>query len=247
MKKGRDNMIDFIIIEDNLTDLSKYKIIIDKVMMNYDIDYEITIYDKYSTKIKKLLKNNKFKIYIISNSDQKRNQEMIYYIREEQNDWQSLIILITEEETSNLNNKGLFLLDILSKQRDFKETLKRDLQICLKNYDQRPNTLKFCYKKTFYNIEYWKILYVEKQTDKKISKIKTIEKDYDIQGSLNQLEKKLDKRFLKCNRSYIINLEQIESYNPKENKMIFKNQETFDAISRNKKKEIINYLRRIEK
>ena len=43
MKKVRDKMIDFIIVEDNLLPLSNIKIIIDKVMINYDIDYQITI------------------------------------------------------------------------------------------------------------------------------------------------------------------------------------------------------------
>ena len=65
--------------------------------------------------------------------------------------------------------------------------------------------------------------------------------------SIARLEQILDKRFLKCNRSYIINLEQIETYNTKTNTITFKNKEIFDAISREKRKDIINYLRRIEK
>ena len=74
-----------------------------------------------------------------------------------------------------------------------------------------------------------------------------LEKDYFIPGSISSLEKKLDNRFLKCNRSYIINLEQIESYNSKTNLITLKNNEVLDAISMTKKKRIIQYMRGIDK
>jgi len=241
-------MIDFIIVEDNFTYLSKYKVIIDKVMMNYDMEYNITMYDKYSPEIKKLLSKEKFKIYIISYSKQKKSLEMIKYIREELDDWQSLIIVMYDEveEINQIGRQALFILDTIPKQKDFTQQLKRNIQICLKNYDQRPNTLKYCYKNTYYNIEYWKILYIEKETEMKRCKIQTVDKSYYIQGCLHQKEKLLDNRFLKCNRSYIVNLEQIESYNPKTNLITLKNGKILDIVSRDKKKEIINYLRGIE-
>ena len=59
-----------------------------------------------------------------------------------------------------------------------------------------------------------------------------------------QLEKiMLDKRFIQICRSIIINGEQIESYNVKTNIITFKNKEELNAISRSKKREIINYVR----
>ena len=86
---------------------------------------------------------------------------------------------------------------------------------------------------------------VQKEQDNKRCIIKTIEKDYYIQGNLHQIESQLDKRFIKCNRSYIINLEQVESYDIKKNILKFKNGIELYAVSRNKKKEIINYVRGI--
>ena len=77
----------------------------------------------------------------------------------------------------------------------------------MKNYDQRPNSLKYCYKKTYYNIEYRNIIYIEKEKDNKICKIKTKENHYYIPGSLKKIENKLDRRFIKCNKNYIINME----------------------------------------
>ena len=97
MIKVRDNMIDFIIVEDNFAYFSVYKTVVDNIMMNYDIEYNITVYDKFSSNIKRLLKKDNFKVYIISYSKTKNSLEMINYIREELDDWQSLIIIMNEE------------------------------------------------------------------------------------------------------------------------------------------------------
>ena len=238
-------MIDFIILEKDSFYLEKYKKMIDNVMMNYDLDYHFKIEDINK---KEKLNRNTFKVYII---DITKSTEAIKYIkgiREELDDWQSLIIAFytSLKEKQLLENQKLFILDYIERQKKFDIQLKRDLQICLKNYDQRPNSLKYCYKRIYYNIEYWKILYIEKEQDEKKCRIHTIEKDYYIQGCLNKLEERLDKRFLKCNRSFIVNLEQISCYDSKNNKIIFHNKEQIDAISRDRKKNIINYLRGIE-
>ena len=115
----------------------------------------------------------------------------------------------------------------------------------MKNYDQRPNSLKYCYKKTFYNIEFRNIIYIEKEKDNKICKIKTTENTFYIPGTLKKIQNNLDKRFIKCNKNCIINTEQMERYNIKKNIIIFKNKEELNTISRAKKKEIGNYFRNI--
>jgi len=58
-------MIDFIIIEDDLYYLNISKNVIDKVMMNYDINYNFIAYDKCR---KELLTKDNFKVYIINYS-----------------------------------------------------------------------------------------------------------------------------------------------------------------------------------
>ena len=80
-------MIDFIMVDDNLYYLHKSKKIIDKVMMNYDIEYNFIAYDKYR---KELLNKDSFKVYIISYKND--SIELIKYIREKLDDWKSLII-----------------------------------------------------------------------------------------------------------------------------------------------------------
>lgn len=235
-------MIDFIITEDDLYYVKESKKIIDKVMMNYDIDYSFIVYDKYR---KELLNKDNFKIYIITNKED--TIKMLKYIREELDDWKSLIIILYKEreEKENIIKQDLFIVDYINKRKHFEEKLYRNIQICLKNYDQRPNSLRYIYKNILYNIEFNKIIYIEKEQDNKRCIIYTKNKKYYIPGTLNNVLKLLDNRFIKTSRSYVINVEEISSYNVKSNILSFKSKIKLDCISRDNKKIIINHLRKI--
>lgn len=240
-------MIDFIILEDELIYVNKYKNIIDKVMMNYDINYNLNIYDKYNQKINKLIKNDNFKVYILYYDNTKDTLEMIKYIREKLDDWESLIIITYKDKKykTELIKESMFIVDYINKNKSIIPKLTRAIQICLKNYDRRPNTLRYSYKNIIYNIEYKRIIYIEKEPDNKRCIIKTLDNDYYIPGTIKQILSTLDERFIKSSRSCLINLEQISTYDIKTNTITFKNDIKFNTISRDNKKDIINYLRRL--
>lgn len=240
-------MIDFIILEDELIYVHKYKKIIDKIMMNYDITYNLSIYDSYNTKINKFLKNDNFKVYILCCDGTKNTLEMINYIRERLDDWESLIIITYKDKKykNKLIKESLFIVDYINRNKSIIPKLTRSIQICLKNFDRRPNSLRYSYKNIVYNIEYKKILYIEKEQDNKRCIIKTLDNDYYIPGTIKQILSILDKRFIKSSRSCIINLEQILTYDTKNNTITFKNDIKLNTISRDNKKDIINYLRKV--
>ena len=152
-------MIDFIILEEQEFEKEKYKIIIEKTMMNYDINYNIKPFQ-----VSDLENNKSFKVYLIEINSKKDNIEIIEKIREEQDDWQSMIITLsnTSEYKRLILEKRLLIVDYIEKISNWDKRLMSALQICLKNFDQRPNSLKYCYKKIIYNIDYCKILYIEK-------------------------------------------------------------------------------------
>ena len=168
---------------------------------------------------------------------------MIEYIREELDDWQSLIIMTQENKKDNINHRNFFILDTIMKNSHLECQLKRDIQICLKNYDQRPNSLKYTYKKINYILEYRNIIYIEKEQDNKRCIIKTNNNKYYIQGNLKTIKKLLDNRFFQSSRSFIINLEQVEKYDTKNNIIYFKNKQKKDVLSRNNKKDFIRMIR----
>ena len=242
-------MIKFIICEDEIVLANRYKNEIEKIMMNYDIEYTIKMFKGYNAKWKVTASNeDSFKIYLL---DIKTNEgsglDAARYIREELDDWQSMIIMITgyPEYKYEALGKRLLLVDFINKLDNCTSRLQDAIKISLKNYDKRPKSLKYTYKKIVYNIEYRNIIYIEKEQDSKRCIIKTTEGDFYIQGNLSCVEKLLDKRFLKCCRSVIVNLEQVLYYNKKTNIITFKNKMELDAVSRDNKKELINHVRGI--
>ena len=242
-------MIKFIICEDEVILANQYKHEIEKIMMNYDIEYEITMFKGYTQKWKiTASKEDSFKIYLLDiKTKEGSGLDAARYIREELDDWQSMIIMITAypEYKYEALGKRLLLVDFINKLDNCTNRLQDAIRISLKNYDKRPKSLKYTYKKIVYNIEYRNIIYIEKEPDSKRCIIKTIEGDFYIQGNLASIEKLLDKRFLKCCRSVIINLEQVSRYNKKTNIITFKSGIELNAISRDNKKELINHVRGI--
>ena len=242
-------MIDFIICEDNNVLSKKYKIIIEKFMMNHDIDYKCKSFSEYDKKWKDYIeKSNCFKIYILDIKTPKGSGlDAARYIREELDDWNSMIIIITsyQEYKYEALGKRLMLVDCINKLDNCDNRLIEAINICLKNYYNKQKSLHFKYKNILYNIEYKDIIKIEKEQDNKRCIITTTYGEFIIPGTLNKIISKLDKRFINCHRSVIINLDQVKSYNRRTNTITFKNNDQTNAISRDKKKEIINYARGI--
>lgn len=223
-------MLSFIITDNSK--ISKYKEIIDKVLINYDYNYEV----KQLTN--DIINTDSFKIYIIDNKE----LSLARKIRFEIDDWQSIIIYIGNNIEEVIKER-LFILDFIREDDNLLTLLERSILVALKNYDKRPNKLKYTYKKTIYNIEYYKILYIEKEKDNKRCIIKTNDNNYYYQSSLSSLENKLDNRFIKINKSIIVNIEQVDYYDIKDNLIVLKNKEKIYSISKNQKNKLIEKLR----
>lgn len=228
-------MIEFVILGQDKNLYSRIKIIIEKELMNYDYNYIIS--EKESS--------NKYKIYIVEYINNKKTLEKIRY---DNNDWSSMIIILSDDtKIPYVEKLKLMPIDIIDKKnKQLDDLLLRSIRIGLRNYDTRPKTIKYKYKTTYYNIDLKDIMYIEKEKDNKRVIIKTKEKEYLYPSTLTKIEELLDNRFIKCSRSYIINREQMQQYNTKDNIIIMKSGEQVNEISRNKKKDIINYLRNVD-
>ena len=234
-------MIEYIVYEEDNNYIKVIKDTIYNVMINYDIEYNIKVFNN----IKEIIdyKTSNFKVYILNdNLKEVSGLEITKHIRK--NDWQSIIILesIYKELKYKIIDEKLYILDVIIKDDKYKDNLQNNIKICIDIYDNTPNTLKYTYKKTIYNIKLQEIICIEKDNDNKRCIIKTSNNYFYIQGSLKNIEDKLDKRFIKCNKKYIININEVYYYNIKENLIALKNDIIISDISRNKKREIINLL-----
>ena len=228
-------MLEFILLNEEKEEKNKIQESIDKVLMNYEIDYKVI---KEET-LEKIINRDSFKIYILEGI---KGVEIAKKIRLNLDDWNSYILFIGNN-FEQIQKERLFVLDYIEKSENFYNLLERDIKAAMKSYDKRPNQLKFTYKKISYNIDYYKILYIEKEIENKRCMIKTKDNTFYIPISLKKIEENLDNRFIKCSKSHIINIEQVDYYDTKENIIALKNQELLTAISKKEKKNILEKLR----
>ena len=62
---------------------------------------------------------------------------------------------------------------------------------------------------------------------------------FKVPKSIVELEKTLDKRFLKVHRGFLVNLNMVRTFDVKSNVIYFSNGMKLDAVARNHKKELM--------
>ena len=238
-------MINFIVCDDNKEFLKKEKQMIDSFMMQYDTDYKIHLFNEYEKKFDEIAsKDIGFKIYLLDiQTKNGSGLDVARKIREEYDDWVSVIIVITafnEFKYEALGNR-LYLLDFINKLNECDKKFKEDLERAMKHYNQRNKCLKYEYNHILKQVEFRHIVYIEKEPDSKRCIIKTTYGEQIINKTLNETLKLLDKRFVKTSRSMIINTDFIREYIIKENKLIFTTGDYTYQVSRTAKKELKEY------
>ena len=198
-------MINFVICEDEDILASKYINVIDKFMMRNDAEYKIHRFKGYTKDWEKFVTTNtEFKIHLLDiRTSAGSGIDAARRIREEFDDWVSMIIIITaySEYKYEALSKRLMLVDFINKLDDFEIRLQEAFQICMKHYDKKFKSIKYNYHNVSYNVDFKDILYIEKEQESKRCIIRTIHGDFYIQRSLGDIAKELDKRFLKCSRT----------------------------------------------
>ena len=224
-------MINFVICEDEDILASKYINVIDKFMMRNDAEYKIHRFKGYTKDWEKFVTTNtEFKIHLLDiRTSAGSGIDAARRIREEFDDWVSMIIIITaySEYKYEALGKRLMLVDFINKLDRCESKLRESLLICIKHYNNRHKVLRYTYKNTAYSIELRHILYIEREPESKVCKIVTIYGTYPIQGTIKSVLKNLDSRFFKSCRGTIVN-----------SAMGIK-----DFFKQDNKKEVVRYVR----
>ena len=233
-------MINFIICSNNYEKQKETKEVIVKYMMNYDIDYKYHVFNNdYEVKNNKISGYNVYLIDIINND----SINLVKYIREELDDWNSIIILMSDNQViDNIYGKRLFLFDIIYQNKSFNKILIEDLNRIIKNYDHREKCLTFEANRVVKKVDFKSIIMINKEKDSKKCLLTSSYGEYYVTETLSGISKRLDNRFIKTNRSCIVNKDQIIEYDSNKNKITFKNGIVSFNISREQKKNISNYV-----
>jgi len=237
-------MLNFVVCDDNKAFSRLMKKTIDNFMLNYEIEYKIFHFDGYSENFEKFAKKDLgFKIYFLDiKTSDGSGLDAARIIREKYNDWASIIIVVTSHEEYRYEALGnrLYLLDFIDKLNNCEERIKEDIIKELNNYNQRHKSLSYEYNHIFYKIEFRNIICIEKEPESKRCIIKTTYGNNYISGTLNDIEEKLDERFIRTHRSLIVNKDKIQNYDSKTNILSFIDGTTTNQIARGKKKELVH-------
>ena len=240
-------MINFIICDDNEKFAIKLRQLVENYMMNYDIDTKYYMFVDYGNSFYKTINNLEgFNVYILDiETKNGSGLDATRYIREELDDWNSVIILVTahnELKYEALGNR-LFLLDFINKFDNYENKLKEDLKRTIKNYDNRKKCLTFECNRIIKIIDFRHIVIISKEKDSNMCEIITTYGNYEMHNTINNIIKQLDERFIKINRSMIVNTDQIIEYDSSENKLTLKNGIVTFEISRDYKKKVIEIVK----
>lgn len=236
-------MLNFIVCDDEKDFRTQIITEIDNFMMNYDIQYKIHEFKNYGKDFEDLARSDiGFKVYFLDiKTKAGSGLDAARFIREELEDWNSLITIVTgfvEYRYEALSNR-LFLLDFISKFDNCNKKIKEMLKIIYKNYNNRENCLSYEYNYMVYKIDLKNIIFIEKEQDSKRCIINTTYGTFKAPFTLTTIAKQLDKRFIKVHRSLILNGDKISTYDIKENEVLFINGMTTNLISRAGRKELI--------
>lgn len=226
-------MVNFIVYEKGAKLKNYYEMIILNFIGIREEKFKIFNYDEYNSK------NQNRNIYILSTENIKEALNIAKSIRKH-DDWVSQIIIITNLKNVNKNcliNK-LLVLDYIDINSNVKDKLKEALYLAY-NIFNKKKTLNFIINGEISKIPYGDILYIEKSNNQNYCTIHTVEEEYIIKETINNLEEQLDSAyFLKTHRSCIVNLYNIKYYNCSSNIILFNkgsNKKT-DLVAREKRK-----------
>lgn len=234
-------MINFIICSSDYSSREETKNIIYSYMMNYDVEVKYHLFEHYNKELKNIIeREDGYNVYIL---DLDCSIEIIKKIREEQDDWHSIIILITNNSIDEkIYGKRLYILDLIYRNKSYEKLLIEDLKRILNNYDHREKCLTFETNRVIKKVDFKSIIMITKEKDSKKCILKSSYGNYSVPESLCNISKRLDDRFVKTNRSCIVNGDQIIEYDQNQNKITLKNGLIFNDISREKRKSVSKYV-----
>ena len=224
----------FVIVDDDSNCIERVKEIISYALFSYNIDYDIVVYNKYTSKLKEEIKDmSLIKTYILSVhlNQNISGVNIAEYIREF--DSESYIIFLTHHgnmfETVHRTVCNVF--EFIEKYQNMDKRLTKDIKKIIK-YSLDKNDLKVSYKSSNYKIQYKSIKYIVRDTISRKLFIYTRNRIYKCNLNIKDILKKLDKRFIRVSRSTIVNIDYVCEINWNRGYVVLNDNTRIESVSR---------------
>lgn len=234
--------MNFCIVDDISEQRKRVRNIILKSMMDNKLEFNIKEFQSFSEDLKEYIKNDiNNTIYILDlelgNDD---GIDIARYIRNEENNWKSPIIIATAHTNMyyEVYKQRLQILDFVSKDENEETNMEEAINVCLRML-VTDKSYRFVYKNIDYSINLSQIDYI--QRDGRKIKIVTKSQEYFQNRSINEIKKDLPSNFIVSSKGILINMNNIDTLNWNNLEVIFKSGLKGYLISKSHKKEIECY------
>ncbi len=227
-------MVKFVIVDDDQKEINR----VQKLIKEIDSEAKIVSFLKIDAKLKAEIQNlDEHKIYVldIELANRVSGITIAKLIREV--DWESEIIFVTNHDKmfESTHRSVYEVFCFIEKFHDFDKRFKKAVRTILKrNFDNKM--FKYKVNSVDLNIYYRNILYIFRDTEERKLVIVTPTNKYKVAMTIKEMKEYLDKRFVQCHRSCIVNKFRVEKRNYKEGYFILDTGEKVYMLSKMNRK-----------
>ena len=231
-------MLNFVICDDNPKIITRLEDMLNNIFMRNNYEAEITFTANNANDILDYVKINKADVILldINLKSNKTGLEIAEEIRSYNKD--VYIIFLTGHLEYALVAYKYKTFDYLPKpltQERLEETITR---IFNDIYSKPKKYLKIDNKNTI--IDEAEINFIHRDGMKLV--FNTNSRDYEIYSSFNKIQDNLPENFVRCHKSFIINIDNISNVEPVENKIFFNNSKEYCEIGPKFKSDLLEVL-----
>ena len=233
-------MLNIIVYAQNKLYIDKDVKTVNKILSKYYINYNVYSFGDCNNALIKLVNNNNLKkIYLIDIDCEfgiNSGFELASKIR--MVDYDSVIILIFNnyKVLNMFFENRLMIFDFINKNDDnYLDRLKDDLFLSFKVI-YRLDVFSFKYNNIIYNIPYYDINYIEKESSIKRCVVHTTNDNFYVVDSIKSLSDMLGVNFVRTHQSCIVNINNILKIDCSKKIIVFKNGDETSLLNNTMKK-----------
>lgn len=228
-------MIKIIVCDDNKEINKRMCDIINKTLMNNDIDYTLKRHYLYDQDFMDDLRSEGPKIYVLDIEVQNTSGlDIAHIIRKHDLDSQIIIVSAHEELADRAFRERLLILDFVSKFYNLEENLSKDIELAISTFGGR-RTLRFTSNRITYMINIRDINYIAKAVGERKVIIKTKNKEYVVNKNFIEIQELLSDNFIQTHRSCMVNIDNVKEIDSSNNIIRFENGDETNLLSKSYK------------
>ena len=227
-------MLNFVICDDNLHILDKMEKMLENIFIKHNFDAKVSFKSDDFDTILKYVDNNKTDVLIldINLKHGKTGLQIAEVVRKKNKD--AYLIFTTAHLEYAMMAYKFKTFDYIAKPLTF-ERIEETIVRLFEDVNGLPKKyIKIDNKNTF--IDENQIHYIKRDGMKLI--FHTPNRDYEVYSSFNKIQASLPDNFVRCHKSYIVNINNVTNVDPVENRLYFPEND-FSDIGPKFKKEIM--------